>query len=46
MKKLNGATAKPPSDLSIQVRQYLEAQPEARWDEAVSEIAASTQITP
>jgi hypothetical protein len=39
MKKLNGATAKPPSNLSTRVRQYLEAHPEARWDKAVGEIA-------
>jgi hypothetical protein len=46
MKKLNGATANPPSNLSIQVWHYLEAHPEARWDEAVTEIAARTKITP
>jgi hypothetical protein len=45
IKKLNGATANPPSNLSTQIRQYLEAHPEARWDEAVSEIAARTKIT-
>jgi hypothetical protein len=39
LKKPNGATdIKPPSDLSTQVRRYLEEHPQVRWDEAVNEI--------
>jgi hypothetical protein len=43
LKKLNGnANAKPPADLSTQVCQYLQEHPQARWDEAVNQIAVTT----
>jgi hypothetical protein len=41
LKKLNGMHAPPPSDLATRVRQYLETNPAARWDEAVKEIVAA-----
>lgn len=43
LKKLNGdGNAKPPFNLSAQVRRY-PVNPSARWDEAVSKIAAAAQ---
>ena len=40
LKKLNGvASVKPPSNLSTQVREYLQKHPKERWDRAVSAIA-------
>ena len=40
LKKLNGvASVKPPSNLSTQVREYLQKHPKERWDCAVSAIA-------
>jgi hypothetical protein len=41
VRKLNGFSAKPPSDLSSQVRAYLKEHPAARWDEAVAVIATA-----
>jgi hypothetical protein len=41
LKKLNGTREPAPSDLATRVRQYLETNPAARWDEAVREIVAA-----
>ena len=44
LKKLNGdGNAKPPFNLSAQVRRYPVEDPSARWDEAVNKIAAAAQ---
>jgi hypothetical protein len=43
LKKLNGATIKPPSDLNTRVRKYLDQHPAARWDEAVAAILKASK---
>jgi len=44
LKKQNITDATAPSDLADQVREYLTIHPQARWDEAVNEIAGDTDV--
>jgi hypothetical protein len=44
LKKQNITDATAPSDLVDQVREYLTINPQARWDEAVNEIAGDTGV--
>jgi hypothetical protein len=45
LKKQNITDATAPSDLTDQVREYLTTHPQARWDEAVKEIADDTSVS-